>query len=111
MKRSYLLLFIVITAFLIHVEARNADWALSLLAEDGDVDMNNLGRHLSGSKKPSYYAVETDDDEGARIVTTFKSALTNRSAFVGSGRVAYGGAAAPGQFPDVVYLSVGIFLN
>lgn len=109
MKYTYICLSVALAAWFVHVDARNAEWATHF--EDATVaDEFQLGRRLSASKKSSYYAVESDEDKGARFVTSLRSPGNNRSVVVGAGRVAYGDQATSSQFPTVVYLSVGDYM-
>ena len=61
-------------------------------------------RHLTAAELANYDAVETSADEGALTVPAPKGARYKSRR---SGRIAYGKPAAAGQFPTVVWLSIG----
>ena len=64
-------------------------------------------RHLTAAELANYDAVETSADAGAVFVPAPKGANYKANK---AGRIAYGQPAAAGQFPTVVWLSIGDYI-
>lgn len=78
----------------------------SLAGDHVQRGIKSPGRHLKSVGGPSYYATETNMDKDAVIVSRLRLSRSKK----GSGRIAYGDQVADGQFPTVVFLSVGEYV-
>ncbi len=103
MKISIFYIFIACAACGGHALSTRLD---SLASDHVQPGTNSPGRHLKSFGGPSYYATETNMDKDAVIVSRLKLSRSHKR----SGRIAYGDQVADGQFPTVVFLSMGEYI-
>ena len=71
------------------------------------VTISSSHRQLKSTKGPNYYITETSADANAVTVRASKRSRSNK---VRLGRIAFGDRVSDGQFPTVVWLSVGDYV-